>query len=54
MQEYVDVPQDSWYRKDMARAVAMGAMQGYEGYLRPQGMLTWEEAGLIFPAAVLS
>lgn len=48
VQEYVDVPQDSWYRKDMARAVAMGAMQGYEGYLRPQGMLTWEEAGLIF------
>ena len=28
MQDYVDVPRDSWYRQDMARVVAMGVMQG--------------------------
>ena len=48
MQEYVDVPENSWYRQDMARAVAMEVMQGYEGYLRPQETLTYEEAALIF------
>ena len=48
MQDYVDVPRDSWYRQDMARVVAMGVMQGYGGYLRPQETLTHEEAALIF------
>ncbi len=48
MQNYVDVPKDSWYRQDMRRVVAMGVMHGYGGYLRPEEVLTWEEAGLIF------
>ncbi|MDD7408369.1 MAG: S-layer homology domain-containing protein [Anaerovoracaceae bacterium] len=39
---YTDVPENAWYRDDMAKAVAKGIFSGYDGKLEPEKNITRE------------
>lgn len=40
---YTDVPENAWYRDDMAKAVAKGIFSGYDEKLEPEKNITREE-----------
>lgn len=42
-----DVPGSAWYYEDMAKAVAMGVLEGSNGKLQPEATLTREQAMVI-------
>ena len=49
---YADVAASAWYHDDMARAVAMGVLNGSEGRLRPEDSITRQEAFTILARAM--
>lgn len=49
---YADVAATAWYHDDMARAVAMGVLNGSDGYLRPEDSITRQEAFTILARAM--
>jgi hypothetical protein len=49
---YTDVAASAWYHDDMARAVAMGVLNGSEGRLRPEDSITRQEAFTILARAM--
>ncbi|HWS43186.1 MAG TPA: S-layer homology domain-containing protein [Pseudoflavonifractor sp.] len=49
---YADVAASAWYHDDMARAVAMGVLNGSDGYLRPEDSITRQEAFTILARAM--
>lgn len=49
---YADVAASAWYRADMAKAVAMGVLNGNGGMLRPEDSVTRQEAFTILARAM--
>lgn len=49
---YTDVAPSAWYHDDMARAVAMGVLNGSGGQLRPEDGVTRQEAFVILARAM--
>ncbi|MBE7043049.1 MAG: S-layer homology domain-containing protein [Ruminococcaceae bacterium] len=44
---FVDVRTDAWYAKEVAAAAAVGLIVGYDGYFRPDDMITREEMAVV-------
>ncbi|SBV92117.1 exported hypothetical protein [uncultured Eubacteriales bacterium] len=49
---YTDLAASAWYHDDMARAVAMGVLNGNDGKLRPEDSVTRQEAFTILARAM--
>lgn len=49
---YTDVAASAWYHDDMARAVAMGVLNGSDGRLRPEDSITRQETFTILARAM--
>lgn len=51
--EFRDVPQDKWYRNDIAKAVRMGTLNGYgQGLMMPDAPITREQAFTVIARAL--
>lgn len=49
---YQDVKEPSWYYTDIAKAVRMGTLQGYNGMMRPDDPVTRQEAFTVLARAI--
>ncbi|HEX2945916.1 MAG TPA: S-layer homology domain-containing protein [Clostridia bacterium] len=52
LEKFTDVPKDTWYYDDMAKAVNMGIFNGSNGMLRPKSKITREEAFAVIARAI--